>query len=74
MLTPGEFKALIAPALGLSAEDIKDFAVVVRTPCPDCGQDDNIQTYSSIQNSGQSAFLFTQGVTASIIGDDIDAD
>jgi hypothetical protein len=62
----GEIRALLAPIFDMNAEDIDDFMIFVKAPCPDCGEIHGIQLVDSGVTFEQ-AMMFMSSVIATTV-------
>lgn len=67
--TQGEVKALIAPILGISAEDIDGFIIITRGKCEHCDDRDGYTTLDNIRIIGAYAEILNQAMDIRIAKD-----
>ncbi len=60
--TQGEIKAILAPLLGISAEDIEKFAIIVTGPCADCGGHDRYNTLDNTRSAAEYAGMIDEAM------------
>jgi len=60
--TQGEIKAILAPILGISVEDIEKFAIIVTGPCNDCGGHDRYNTLDNTRSAAEYAGMIDEAM------------
>lgn len=64
--TLGEVIALIAPIMGMSAEDIDNVVIVTYGKCPDCGGRDNTTVYHNASTLHHFSHILNNAVLSQL--------
>lgn len=71
--THGEVKAVLAPIMGLAAEDIDDFIVITRGRCENCEHRDGYSTFDSATGLVEFIELMNGALDCRIAAQEADA-
>lgn len=64
--TLGEIKALIAPIMNLTAEDIDNVVIITRGACPDCGGRDATTVYHNVDTLNDFSDILSNAVISQL--------